>query len=233
MIKKQLFCEPIKLVKPPKLQMKIQDCIVCSSNLVESFQTSDNLNYWHCNSCGAKFLDRKHYIDEDTEKKRYLEHENIIEDEGYRNFLSKLSNPLIGKIHTSAKGLDFGCGHGPALADIFTKNKYSIDLYDPFFFPNKEIFSKTYDFITCTETAEHFFNPKKEFDLMNALLKKDGWLGLMTCFLTTHDAFDSWHYRRDPTHVVFYAEKTFEVIAKQRDWNCEIVAKDVVLFNKN
>ena len=233
MIKKQLFCKPIKLVKPPKLQMKIQDCIVCSSNLVESFQTSDNLNYWHCNSCGAKFLDRKHYIDEDAEKKRYLEHENIIEDEGYRNFLSKLSYPLIEKIHTSAKGLDFGCGHGPALADIFTKNKYSIDLYDPFFFPNKEIFSKTYDFITCTETAEHFFNPKKEFDLMNALLKKDGWLGVMTCFLTTHDAFDSWHYRRDPTHVVFYAEKTFEVIAKQRDWNCEIVAKDVVLFNKN
>ena len=233
MIKKQLFCKPIKLVKPPKLRMKIQDCTVCSSNQVEPFQTSDNLNYWHCNSCGAKFLDRKHYIDEDTEKKRYLEHENIIEDEGYRNFLSKLSNPLIGKIHTSAKGLDFGCGHGPALADIFTKNKYSIDLYDPFFFPNKEIFSKTYDFITCTETAEHFFNPKKEFDLMNALLKKDGWLGLMTCFLTTHDAFDSWHYRRDPTHVVFYAEKTFEVIAKQRDWNCEIVAKDVVLFNKN
>ena len=163
MIKKQLFCKPIKLVKPPKLRMKIQNCIVCSSNLVESFQTSDNLNYWHCNSCGAKFLDRKHYIDEDSEKKRYLEHENIIEDEGYRNFLSKLSNPLIEKIHTSAKGLDFGCGHGPALADIFIKNKYSIDLYDPFFFPNKEIFSKTYDFITCTETAEHFFNPKKEF----------------------------------------------------------------------
>ena len=233
MIKKQLFCEPIKLVKLPKLRMKIQDCIVCSSNLVESFQTSDNLNYWHCNSCGAKFLDSKHHIDKDSEKKRYLEHENIIEDEGYRNFLSKLSNPLIGKINTSAKGLDFGCGHGPALADIFIKNKYSIDLYDPFFFPNKEIFSKTYDFITCTETAEHFFNPKKEFDLMNALLKKDGWLGVMTCFLTTHDAFDSWHYRRDPTHVVFYAEKTFEVIAKQRDWNCEIVAKDIVLFNKN
>jgi hypothetical protein len=35
-----------------------------------------------------------------------------------------------------------------------------------------------------------------------------------------------------PTHVVFYAEKTFEVIAKQRDWECEIVTKDVVLFYK-
>ena len=213
--------------------MNIQDCIVCSSNLVVSFQTSDSLNYWHCNSCGARFLDKKHHIDKDSEKKRYLEHENIIEDQGYRNFLSKLSSPLMDKINPNAKGLDFGCGHGPALADIFIKNKYLIDLYDPFFFPNKEIFSKTYDFITCTETAEHFFNPKKEFDLINTLLKKDGWLGVMTCFLTSHDAFDSWHYRRDPTHVVFYAEKTFEVIAKQRDWNCEIIAKDVVLFNKN
>ena len=168
-----------------------------------------------------------------TLKKRYLEHENSIDDEGYRAFLSKLANPLKNKINKDSKGLDFGCGHGPALADIFIKDKYSMDLYDPFFFPNEEIFSKTYDFITCTETAEHFFNPNKEFDLLDKLLKKDGWLGVMTCFLTTNEAFDSWHYRRDPTHVVFYAEKTFEVIAQQRDWNCEIITKDVVLFNKN
>ena len=79
--------------------MNTQDCIVCSSNLVESFQTSDCLNYWHCNSCGARFLDKKHHIDEDSEKKRYLEHENIIEDEGYRNFLSKLSSPLMDKVN--------------------------------------------------------------------------------------------------------------------------------------
>ena len=106
--------------------MNIQNCIVCGSNLVESFQTSDSLNYWHCNLCSAKFLDKKHHIDQDSEKKRYLEHENIIEDKGYRNFLSKLSSPLMDKINTNAKGLDFGCGHGPALADIFIKNKYSI-----------------------------------------------------------------------------------------------------------
>ena len=106
--------------------MNIQDCIVCSSNLVESFQTSDSLNYWHCNSCEARFLDKKHHIDKDSEKKRYLEHENIIEDQGYRNFLSKLSSPLMDKINPNAKGLDFGCGHGPALADIFTKNKYCL-----------------------------------------------------------------------------------------------------------
>ena len=78
--------------------MNIQDCIVCSSNLVEPFQTSDSLNYWHCNSCEARFLGKKHHIDKDSEKKRYLEHENVIEDQGYRNFLSKLSSPLMDKI---------------------------------------------------------------------------------------------------------------------------------------
>ena len=54
----------------------------------------------------------------------------------------------------------------------------------------------------------------------------------MTDFITTEDAFDRWYYRRDPTHVVFYSEKTFEVIADQRGWNCEIPSKNIVLFKK-
>ena len=38
------------------------------------------------------------------------------------------------------KVLDFGCGHGPALADILFNNGFHMDLYDPFFFPNKKVF---------------------------------------------------------------------------------------------
>ena len=210
----------------------MQDCVVCESKLTKPFNTSDNLLYWHCSSCEVIFLDSKHHIDATSEKERYLEHENIIEDIGYRDFLSKLINPLKEKLYSGSCGLDFGCGHGPALADILNKDGFEIDLYDPFFYPNKKIFSKTYDFITCTETAEHFFSPKKEFDSLNSLLKSKGWLGVMTCFLTERKAFDKWYYRRDPTHVVFYAKKTFEVIGKQRGWKCEIITKDVVLFYK-
>ena len=210
----------------------MQHCVVCNSTLIESFKTSDKLLYWHCYTCEAKFLDSSFHINLDAEKNRYLEHENIVDDPGYRNFLSRLISPLKEKLSSNSTGLDFGCGHGPALADILTKDNFKIDLYDPFFFPNKDIFLKTYDFITCTETAEHFFSPKKEFDTLNSLLKPNGWLGVMTCFLTKKEAFDKWYYRRDPTHVVFYAEKTFEVIAMQRGWNCEIVTKDVVLFYK-
>ena len=126
----------------------MDQCIVCESKLIESFQTSDKKKYWNCLHCFSKFLDKKHYINSEIEKERYLEHENIIEDEGYRNFLSRLSNPLIEKLLPSSKGLDFGCGHGPALADILTKDGFDVDLYDPYFFPNESIFLKKYDFIT-------------------------------------------------------------------------------------
>ena len=145
-------------------------CIVCESGLIESFYTSDKKKHWKCNTCAAKFLDTIHYVDEETEKGRYLEHKNIIDDPGYRKFLSKLSDPLKDKLSPNSKGLDFGCGHGPALEDMLKSDGFEVDLYDPFFFPNQDIFTKQYDFITCTETVEHFFNPCEEFKTLDKLL---------------------------------------------------------------
>jgi hypothetical protein len=55
----------------------------------------------------------------------------------------------------------------------------------------------------------------------------------MTTFLTEDKQFENWYYRRDPTHVVFYSKKTFEIIAEQHNWQLEIPAKDIALFSKN
>ena len=207
-------------------------CIVCKSKSTETFKTRDNKEYWSCDNCSAKFLDQKHYISMTEEKERYLEHNNRVDDKNYRDFLSRLSKPLKEKLSPNCKGLDFGCGHGPALADMLRSDGFDVDLYDPFFFPNKGVFSKQYDFITSSETVEHFFDPFKEFDTLNNLLAPKGWLAIMTSFLTTGDAFEDWYYRRDPTHVVFYTERTFEVIASQKNWVCEIPKKDIVLMYK-
>ena len=208
-------------------------CNICRSNAVSSFETLDRKKYWSCNFCGGKHLDKSYFIDTAKEELRYLEHNNDIQDKEYRAFLSKLSDPLKEKLSFGAHGLDFGCGTGPALADILTQEGFKVSLYDPFFYPNKNVLSKQYDFITCTETAEHFHDPFKEFNTLNDLLKPRGWLGVMTSFLTSDEMFESWHYRRDPTHVTFYCENTFEVIASQRSWKCEIKSKDVVLLQKN
>tara|TARA_B100000795_G_scaffold45731_1_gene30062 strand:- start:164 stop:802 length:639 start_codon:yes stop_codon:yes gene_type:complete len=208
------------------------NCIVCNHQSTESFKTSDAKTYWKCGYCLAKFLDPSLYIEAGIEKERYLEHDNRVDDEAYRSFLSRLANPLKEKLSIGDQGLDFGCGHGPALADMLQSDGFEVDLYDPFFFPDKKVFSKKYHFISCTETAEHFHDPRKEFNSFDNLLMPGGWLGIMTSFLTTDDAFESWYYRRDPTHVTFYSEKTFEVIAEQRNWDCEIKSKDIVLLHK-
>lgn len=208
------------------------NCIICRNPGSARFLTGDSKAYWSCNFCDGKYLDAAHYIYLDEEKERYLEHNNQINDVAYRSFLDKLAIPLKEHLSPSDTGLDFGCGHGPALVDMLKKDGFDVSLYDPFFFPDKEVLLKTYNFITCTETAEHFHNPFEEFDKLDSLLKPGGWLGIMTCFLTTDAAFESWYYRRDPTHVTFYCEKTFEVIASQRNWYYEIASKDIVLLQK-
>ena len=208
-------------------------CNICRSNAASSFNTLDSKTYWSCNVCGCKYLDKLYFIDPVEEEQRYLEHNNSIKDNEYRAFLSRLSDPLKEKISPGSNGLDFGCGTGPALADMLTQDGFKVELYDPFFFPDEGALSKQYDFITCTETVEHFYDPFKEFNILNDLLKPGGWLGVMTSFLTSDEMFESWYYRRDPTHVSFYCEKTFQVIASQRNWKCEIKSKDVVLLQKN
>ena len=208
-------------------------CTVCHHQLKKFYKIIDNKKYWKCNECFAIILDNKHYLNKLMEKKHYLKHQNIVTNLGYRNFLSKLSTPLIKDLKNGDEGLDFGCGHGPALADILNNNGFNVELYDPFFYPNKNILSRQYDFITCTETVEHFFDPFKEFTLLNKLLKKNGLLAIMTSFLPKEDLFENWYYRRDPTHVVFYAEKTFTFIAKKMSWIPEIKCKNVIFFKKN
>ena len=209
------------------------ECIVCKSNLIKLFEIIKDKTYWKCNFCHAKFLDKKDYVDIETEKKHYLKHNNVIKDKGYRRFLSRLITPLKKYISKKDLGLDYGCGYCPALADILKEFGYKMELYDPFFFPNKNVFLKKYQFITCSEVIEHFFNPNEEFNKIDNMLDNNGWYAVMTSFMPEDYLFRDWYYIRDPTHVVFYEKKTFEVIAAEKKWKLIIPSNNIVLFNKN
>ena len=129
-------------------------------------------------------------------------------------------------------GLDYGCGPGPALAAMLEEAGVAMVLFDPFFHPDSDALQRSYDVITLSEVAEHFSQPADEFDRLDRLLRPGGWLGVMTCFQTDDERFAAWHYRRDPTHVVFYRAKTFEVLAAYKGWNLEMPRKDVALLQK-
>jgi 2-polyprenyl-3-methyl-5-hydroxy-6-metoxy-1,4-benzoquinol methylase len=109
---------------------------------------------------------------------------------------------------------------------------HQVTCFDPLFFPDQQSLQTIYDFITCTETAEHFHQPAVEFDRLIGLVRPGGFLGFMTCFQTDDDRFARWSYRRDITHVTFYREHTFRVLAEKLNCMCEVPTKDIVLLRK-
>lgn len=207
-------------------------CPVCRGTAARPLMRIDSRDYWWCSGCGARFLDRAQLPSADEEHRHYRLHENDPGDPRYRQFLSRLACPLLERMPAGLGGLDYGCGPGPALAAMLREAGHAMAVYDPFFWPDEGALGRTYDFVTCTETAEHFHRPADEFDRLDRLLAPGGWLGLMTCFQTEDARFAGWHYRKDPTHVVFYREATLRTLAAQRRWTCEIPAKDVAIMRK-
>ena len=208
-------------------------CRVCGSDATGVLLVDRNSKTYHrCNDCHATFLDPSCFPTIDAEYAHYLTHENHVGDVGYRTYLSKLADPLLARLVPASSGLDYGCGPAAALADMMRNAGHKMSLYDPFFEADSWPLGRTYDFVTCTETVEHFHHPIVEFKRLSGLLKPGGLLAVMTIFQTDDARFENWRYRHDPTHVVFYREQTFAVLAQQLAMECEIVARDVVFLTK-
>lgn len=207
-------------------------CPVCEAFEGRPFQTIDGRDYGRCERCQATFLLPRHLPTAEAERAEYDLHQNTGDDPGYRQFLRRLAAPLLQRLAPGQRGLDFGCGPGPVLAGLLREAGHTVALYDPFFQPDPVALQTTYDFITCTEVIEHFHQPAAEFRRLDALLRPGGWLALMTRFQTDDARFAQWHYRRDPTHVVFYREHTLRWLAAHHGWRCEVPCANVALMRK-
>ena len=207
-------------------------CIVCKNQKAAIFTNIKQKKYWNCSYCEAIFLDKEFYLNSNDEYKHYLTHNNDVNDERYKKFLSNLMFPLIDRIKLKSNGLDYGCGPGPALSLMLREKGYQMSNFDPFFHPKKSNLLKKYDFISCSETVEHFHNPFDEFTRFNELLNDGGIIGIMTNFHSEEKIFENWYYIKDPTHVVFYNKKTFLIIAKIFNWDCEFLGNNLVFFKK-
>jgi len=206
-------------------------CSLCQSEAT-AFHRDAARDYFHCSTCHLVFVPQSFHLASDEEKRRYDNHENNLEDLQYRQFLSQMSEPIIPLLPAGACGLDFGCGPGPALAAMLEEAGFGMTLFDPFYANNPEVLEKTYDFVVCTETAEHFSNPKKEWEVLVELVKEDGYLGIMTQQLTELERFSTWHYIRDDTHVCFYSRKTFDWLADNHSLRIVYHTRTAVIFQK-
>jgi len=168
--------------------------------------------YFRCGNCGLVWLDPGRHPSLETEKAHYGTHQNSPGDAGYRRFLDQLWAPLRERLAPGASGLDYGSGPGPTLHLMAREDGHPCTHYDPFFAPVASRLERRYDFVTCSETAEHFHQPGREFARLRGMLRPGGWLGVMTLPLPDAPEFARWHYRADPTHVVFYSARVFEWI---------------------
>lgn len=214
------------------LKNDMQHCPLCAHKGVHPYHSDKQRAYFQCAVCELVFVDRDALLSADDEKAIYDLHQNHAEDEGYKRFLSRLFTPLMTRLPQHAYGLDFGCGPGPVLARMLTDAGHTMACYDPFYAPDAQVLETQYDFITCTEAIEHFYQPDVAWQQWQAMLKPGGWLGLMTKLVTDQAAFSRWHYKNDPTHVSFFSRHTFEFLAAQSGLALEFVGNDVILMRK-
>lgn len=207
-------------------------CPLCGSRRVAPFATQGVRRFLRCGRCDLIFLDPAQRLGPGEERARYETHRNDPRDPDYRTFLDRLLAPLLERLAPGARGLDYGSGPGPTLSRMLTEAGHPTVDYDPFFARREELLDRTWDFVTCSETAEHFFDPGREFRRLDRLLAPGGWLGLMTGIVDDTVDFGAWWYARDPTHVAFYSRAALAWIAEERGWELHPVSDTVVFFRK-
>ena len=207
-------------------------CCLCGHPHSTLFATVEGRRYLRCDACRLTFLSRAQLPDRAEEKRQYDLHRNDLDDAGYRRFLSQLAAPLTARLSAGARGLDFGCGPGPALARMLEEEGFPTRIWDPIYADDPAVLERTYDFVTCTEVVEHLHQPAREWARFQSLVPAGGWLGIMTRFLTDDGHFPRWHYRRDPTHVCFWQPHTFRWLARRDGWEVVYLENPVALLRR-
>lgn len=214
-------------------------CPLCRAQGTHALAEAHGRRFRECSRCGLAFV---HPDDRPTaaeERARYDTHQNDPGDPGYRSFLARLADPLTEILPPGASGLDYGSGPGPTLSVMMGERGFPMETWDPFYAPDPAPLARSWDFVTCTETAEHFHEPGREFDRLGGLVRPGGHLAIMTSWWTPPEDSQreargrhlaAWYYIRDPTHVVVYRRATLDWIALDRGWEVVHPRPDVSVF---
>ena len=206
------------------------NCPLCQSQAIAHFHKDKKRSYLRCFNCFLIFVPEEFLPPATLEKNRYLQHENTFENKGYVKFLWQFLDPLLERILPGSNGLDFGSGPNPVLAKLLEESGYKMKTYDPFFSPELPAFEQHFDFLTCVETAEHFFSPLQEWQRICGLIKPGGWIGVKTEMVLQKTDFATWHYKNDFTHVCFYAKESFDWIAERFKLKVEFVGNSTLFL---
>lgn len=241
-----------------------QPCRLCrSAGPHHHFSEDARRPYYQCSVCKLVFVPDAFVLSAEAERAEYDKHENVLGDVGYLRFLDRAVAPIRAwvtppivvdgpLVHhgglllprgAMVHALDFGCGPGPALAEMLRREfLWDVDLFDKYYFPNPDTMdlgcrAEYYRCITATEVVEHLADagavlaqlwrllltppsttPLPSDDTIHHTQQQlpPSLLVIMTKRVVSRDRFHTWHYKNDPTHITFFSDETFEWIAKSR-----------------
>jgi SAM-dependent methyltransferase len=208
------------------------DCLLCHSPSEVSAKHRDR-DVYRCAECGLAFLDPRHHVTDADARAEYLLHDNTMECKGYVRMFEKKIATLEEHCTGISSVLDYGCGPGPVLVELLRRGGYDAYGYDPMFCPDADL-TRTYDCVISTEVFEHFMDPAAEFPKVHRLVTPGGILAIMTLHHDATTDLSTWWYVDIPSHVVFYASKTFEWIASRYGYNViHTDEKRLVILRRN
>lgn len=199
---------------------------------IENYCSDKRRDYYQCSQCRLVFVPPFQYLTPEQEKAHYDLHQNSPDDQAYRQFLSRLAEPLIAELKTGMSGLDFGSGPGPTLSVMLEEAGFDMAIYDVFYANAEAVLQIDYDFVTATEVIEHLSKPGEVLEQLWSKIKPGGWFGLMTKMVLDKAAFNQWHYKNDQTHICFYSRETFKYLGEKWGASIQFPANDVILMQK-
>ncbi len=189
-------------------------CHICDEPTLMFMDQKQQMLYHHCRDCEYIFKHPSVYQDLAEQKARYDLHENEEESEGYRAYFQRFLDFVLPLVQNPKSALDFGCGESILLSSMLEEQGIACDYYDPLYHPEGLSDDKKYDLIVSTEVFEHLHQPREVFESLMKRLNVGGFLAIQTEFHPNEmGAFMHWYYTKDPTHIVFFTAKTFEVLS--------------------
>ncbi len=207
-------------------------CPLCGAPGLAPYFEEPGRAWVRCARCDLVVIPPRFHLSAADEKAQYDLHRNDPADAGYRAFLARLVAPLSARLRPGSRVLDFGCGPGPTLSVMLAEAGHDVAVYDPFYAPDPAPLRERWDAITATEVIEHLAQPGEVIARLWAQVAPGGTLGLMTRLRPDDDRFAGWHYRRDPTHVALYSERTMRWIADWTGAALTLLPPDVALLAK-
>ena len=222
------------------------DCPVCDSDARYFFRNRETGRvFFRCENCYYIFTTERKLGFEET--KAHFKNQWIERPDGaYPACYTMLYRLLESTGKAGQRALDFGCGNGAFVKFLREKGVETFGI-DPIPVDNdmascvyprlEDLPEKRFDVITALEVFEHLDRPSDTVSRLLSYLNEDGFIFLTTALtnraLTSIRCFPYWIYQKDPTHVGFFDQRTFEWMATRFNLEIHIFHHDFVVLDRS